>query len=125
MRQLCISTVFSVSDDRSELWFRNQRTQVKSIQTIQNNVMRRVAGAFKTTSIKALEAEVELMLITQRLTHKHRTYATRILQVADTHSVRQCIDETEEDTQLTYVMSTLSDVDQNRLEEIKMFVHEP
>ena len=87
--------------------------------------MRRVAGAFKTTSIKALEAEVELILITQRLTHKHRTYATRMLQVADTYSVRQCIDETEEDTQLTYVMSTLSDVDQNRLEEIKMFVYEP
>ena len=125
MRQLCISTVFSVSDYGSELWFRNQRTQVKSIQTIQNNVMRRVAGAFKTTSIKALEAEIELMPTTQRLAHKHRTYATRMLQVADTHPVRQCIDETEEDTQLTYVMSTLSDVDQNRLEEIKMFVHEP
>ena len=61
IRQLCISTVFSVSDYGSELWFRNQRTQVKSIQTIQNNVMRRIAGAFKTTSIKALEAEVELM----------------------------------------------------------------
>jgi hypothetical protein len=28
---------------------------------IQNNVMRRVAEAFKTTSIKALEAETELM----------------------------------------------------------------
>ena len=48
-----------------------------------------------------------------------------MLQVANTHPVRQCIDETEKDTQLTYVMSTLSDVDQNRLEEIKMFVHEP
>ena len=71
MRQLCMSTVFSVSDYGSELWFRNQRTQVKSIQTIQNNVMRRVAGAFKTTSIKALEAEVELMSTTQRLLDKH------------------------------------------------------
>ena len=125
MRQLCMSTVFSVSDYGSELWFRNQCTQVKSIQTIQNNVMRRVAGAFKTTSIKALEAEVELMPTTQRLLDKHRKYAIRMLQVADTHPVRQCIDETESSTQLTYVMSTLSDVDQNRLEEIKMFVHEP
>ena len=88
MRQLYILTVFSVSDYGLELWFRNQRTQVKSIQTIQNNVMRRVAEAFKTTSIKALEAEIELMSTTQRLAHKHRTYATRMLQVADTHSVR-------------------------------------
>ena len=34
MRQLCMSTVLSVSDYGSELWFRNQRTQVKSIQTV-------------------------------------------------------------------------------------------
>ena len=125
MRQLCISTVFSVSDYRSELWFRNQRTQVKSIQTIQNNVMRRIAGAFKTILIKALEAEVELMLTTQRLFDKHRKYVIRMLHVANTHSVRQCIDEIKYDTQLTYVMSTLPNVDHNNLEKIRMFVHEP
>ena len=42
-----------------------------------------------------------------------------------THLVRQYVNETESNTQLAYVMSTLSDVDQNRLEEIKMFVYEP
>src|SRR5438105_3970637 len=125
MRQLCMSTVFSVSDYGSELWFRNQRTQVKSIQTIQNNVIRRIAGAFKTTSIKALEAEVELMPTTQRLFDKHRKYAIRMLHVANTHPVRQYIDETKYDTQLTYVMSTLPNVDHNNLEEIRMFVYEP
>ena len=87
--------------------------------------MRRVAGAFKTILIKALEAEVELMPTTQRLLDKHRKYAIRMLQVADTHPVRQCIDETESSTQLAYIMSTLSHVDQDKLEEIKMFVHEP
>src|SRR5205085_10110365 len=87
--------------------------------------MRRVAGAFKITSIKVLEAEIELIPTTQRLLNKYRKYAIRMLQVADTHPVRQCIDETESSTQLAYVMSTLSNVDQNRLEEIKMFVHEP
>ena len=61
MRQLCISTVFSVSDYGSEVWFRNQLNFVKDIQTVQNNTMRRIADVFKTTSIKALKAEVELM----------------------------------------------------------------
>jgi len=87
--------------------------------------MRRIAEAFKTTSIKALEAEVELMLTTQRLFDKHRKYAIRILYVVNTHSVRQCIDETKYDTQLTYVMSILPNVDHNNLKEIRMFVHEP
>ena len=60
--------------------------------------MRRVAEAFKTILIKALEAEVELMLTTQCLLDKHRKYAIRMLQVADTHPVPQCVDETESNT---------------------------
>ena len=36
MRQLCISTVFSVSDYGSEVWFRNQSNFVKEMQTVQN-----------------------------------------------------------------------------------------
>src|SRR5438105_2972739 len=34
MRQLCISTVFSVSDYGSEVWFRNQQSFVREIQTV-------------------------------------------------------------------------------------------
>jgi hypothetical protein len=53
--------------------------------------MRRVAGAFKTTLIKALEAETELMSTKQQLYNKHRKYAVRMLQVTETHNIRQCI----------------------------------
>src|SRR5437660_1435689 len=134
MRQLCISTVFSVSDYGSKVWFRNQLNFVKDIQTIQNNAMRRIADAFKTTSIKALEAEVELMSTKQRLFDRLRKYAIRMLHVTNTHNVRQCIDNYENayededriDTQTSYVMKTLQqNTEKDKLEKIEMFTYEP
>src|SRR6185295_4755819 len=93
MRQLCISTVFSVSDYGSEVWFQNQRTFVKEIQTVQNSIIRRIVGVFRTTLIRALKAETELILIKQRLLNKQRKYALRMLQITDTHNVRKYVIE--------------------------------
>jgi len=130
MRQLCISTVFSVSDYGSEIWFKDQKTYVRDIQSIQNKAMRRVAGAFRTTSIRALEAETELMSTRQRLFDKHRKYATRVLQMTDNHSTRERLTNDNDDnesaqTQLHYVMSTLKDSYKSEydeyIERIKIF----
>jgi hypothetical protein len=95
--------------------------------------MRRVAEAFKTTSIKALEAETELMSTKQRLYNKHRKYAVRMLQVTETHNIRQCIDEYENehenknriDTQISYITNTLQqNINREKLKNIEMFIHE-
>src|SRR5215213_3330274 len=136
MRQLCISTVFSISDYDSEIWFKDQKTYVRDIQSIQNKAMRKVAGAFRTTSIRALEAETELMSTRQRLFDKHRKYATRVLQMTDKHSTRERLTNDNDDnennnesaqTQLHYVMSTLKDSYKSEydehIEQIKMFTH--
>src|SRR5215213_9453627 len=136
MRQLCISTIFSISDYGSEIWFQDQKTYVRDIQSVQNKAMRRVAGAFRTISIRALEAETELMSTRQRLFDKHRKYATRVLQMTDKHSIQTRLtndndENNNEDaqTQLHYVMSTLkenynSEYDEH-IERIKMFTYKP
>ena len=77
--------------------------------------MRRIAGVFKIMSIKALKAEVELMLIKQRLFDRLRKYAIRMLQITSTYNIRQsikkyeemCENEDEINTQISYIMKTL------------------
>ena len=95
--------------------------------------MRRIAGVFKTTSIKALKAEVELMSTKQRLFDRLRKYAIRMMHVTNTHNVRQCIDKYENayededriDTQISYIMKTLQqNIEKDKLKKIEMFTYE-
>jgi hypothetical protein len=58
----------------------------------------------------------------------------RMLQVTETHNIRQCIDEYENehenenriDTQISYIINTLQqNINREKLENIEMFIHEP
>ena len=60
LRQLYKSCITTVADFGAEVWWNQQKTQNLPFQRLQNQAMRKIAGAFKTTPIAALEAELGL-----------------------------------------------------------------
>ena len=56
--------------------------------------MRKIAGAFKTTPIAALEAELELPPADLRLDRIQRAYATRLLTLPENHPVLELCPDT-------------------------------
>ena len=60
LRQLYQSCITTVADFGAEVWWNQQKTQLLPFQKLQNMAMRKIAGAFKTTPIAVLEAELGL-----------------------------------------------------------------
>src|ERR1700754_4696680 len=56
----CPRTLTYVSNFGAEVWWNQQKTQSLPFQRLQNQAMRKIAGAFKTTPIASLEAELGL-----------------------------------------------------------------
>ena len=74
-----------MADFGSEVWWNNQKTQSNPLQRIQNQALRKIAGAFKTTPIAALEAELGLLPVDIRLDLRQQNYTIRLLSMPDTH----------------------------------------
>ena len=87
LRQLYQSCITTVADFGAEVWWNQQKTQCRSFQQLQNQAMRKIAGAFKTTPIAALEAELGLPPADLRLDRIQRAYATRLLTLPENHPV--------------------------------------
>jgi hypothetical protein len=85
LHQLYQSCITTVVDFGSEVWWNGQKSQSNSLQKIQNQALRKIAGAFRTTPIAALEAEIALYPVDIRLDLRNRNYATRLLTLPDTH----------------------------------------
>jgi ribonuclease HI len=85
LRQLYQSCITTVADFGSEVWWNGQKSQSNLLQKIQNQALRKIAGAFRTTPIAALEAEIGLFPVDIRLDLRSRNYATRLLTLPDTH----------------------------------------
>src|ERR1700704_7181214 len=82
LHQSCITTI---ADFGSEIWWNGQKSQSNPLQKIQNQALRKIAGAFRTTPIAALEAEIGLFPVDIRLELRNKNYATRLLSLPDTH----------------------------------------
>ena len=85
LRQLYQSCITTVADFGSEVWWNNQKTQSHPLQRIQNQALRKIAGAFKTTPVAALESELGLLPVDIRLDLRQRNYTIRLLSMPDTH----------------------------------------
>jgi hypothetical protein len=62
LRQLYQSCITTVADFSVEVWWNQQKNQSLPLQMLQNQAMRKIAGAFKTTLVAALEAEPIFLL---------------------------------------------------------------
>jgi len=90
LRQLYLACVTSVSDYGSILWWgKENQSQVRPLQAIQNLASRRILGVFKSAPIIPMELEAALLAPIVRLNHSRRRYALRILKLSKTHPVRE------------------------------------
>jgi hypothetical protein len=89
MIQLYKSCVCTVSDYGAEIWFKDQKSYLSKLQSLQNKAARKILGAFSTTPISALEAEAAILPINLRLKHQQRRYALRILTLDQSHPIRK------------------------------------
>ena len=94
LRQLYQSCITIVADFGAEVWWNQQKTQSLPFQRIQNQAMRKIDGAFKTTPIAALAAELGLPPADLQLDRIQRAYATRLLTLPQNHPVLELCPET-------------------------------
>jgi len=89
IRQLYISTVCSVADFGSEIWWRGQKGYARRLQLVQNTALRKITGAFRTSPVTALEAEQEVVPVAARLNLQQKKYSLRVLRMKYTHPIRK------------------------------------
>src|SRR5205085_8107504 len=85
LRQPYESCITTVADFGAEVWWNQQKSQLAPFQKLQNMAMRKIAGAFKTTPITVLEAELGLPAADLRLDKTQRAYATRLFTLPKNH----------------------------------------
>ena len=94
LRQLYQSYITTVADFGVEVWWNQQKTHSQPLQRLQNEAMRKIAGALKTTPIAALEAELGLPPADLRLDRIQRAYATRLFTLPENHPVLELCPDT-------------------------------
>ena len=62
MRQLYIACISSVADYGVPVWWNNQKNMLEKFQKLQNIALRKILGAFKTSSINIMELEASIPL---------------------------------------------------------------
>src|SRR5205807_3956423 len=85
LRQLYQSCITTVADLGAEVWWNQQKTQLSPFQKLQNMAMKKIAGAFKTTPIAALEAELGLPPANLRLNRIQRAFTARLFTLPENH----------------------------------------
>ena len=56
-RQIYLSCIVSISDYGSEIWYNGQKKYKKLFQNLQNRMIRKILGTFKTTTDESIEIE--------------------------------------------------------------------
>ncbi len=69
------------------IWWRGQKSLLKPLQSIQNLVLRKILGVFKTAPIIPLEIETALPPPEIRLNSILRKYALRMLKISQMHPI--------------------------------------
>jgi ribonuclease HI len=87
LRQLYLACVTSISDYGSPIWWRGQKSLLKPLQSIQNLVLRKILGVFKTAPIIPLEIETALPPPEIRLNSILRKYALRMLKISQMYLI--------------------------------------
>ncbi len=91
MRRLYIACVASIADYGVSIWWKNQQYLLDKFNKLQNSALRRILEAFKTSSVSAMEIEALLSPTQVRFEKLCKNYALRILQMQDSHSIKQSL----------------------------------
>ncbi|KAF5378148.1 hypothetical protein D9615_007630 [Tricholomella constricta] len=77
----------------SPVWWSGKKTHINILDKVQNTALRHIAGAFKTTPIKALEVDLAIPPIDLTLDLVNARYADRLHKISDTNPVIQRLPE--------------------------------
>ncbi len=88
-KQLYLKCVTSISDYGAEIWWNNQKSYLVKFRKLQNAALRKILGAFRTSSIDAMQIEAEIPSMKIRLDQKCKNYAIQIVELSKKHSIRK------------------------------------
>jgi ribonuclease HI len=80
LRKVYLQSVVPIMTYASPVWFSGikQKSRVDKLQKVQNQAMRKIAGAFRTTNVEALESIFSLPPMVSVLAKINYKYATRL-----------------------------------------------
>ncbi|RDB27809.1 putative RNA-directed DNA polymerase from transposon BS [Hypsizygus marmoreus] len=84
--QACIVPVLTYA---SPIWWTGKKTHANMLEKVQNSALRHIAGAFRTTPIKALEIDLAIPPISLALDLANARYADRLHKLNTTNPVIQ------------------------------------
>jgi ribonuclease HI len=88
MRQLYIACITSIADYGVPIWWNNQKHLLEKYQKLQNQALRKILGAFKTSPSMAMELEAAIPPPKIRFNKICKNYALRIMQMPKNHPIR-------------------------------------
>ncbi len=88
-KQLYLTCITSISDYDVEIWWNNQKSYLVKFRKLQNAALRKILNAFRTSSINAMQIEVEISSMKIRLDQKCKNYAIQIVELLKKHSIRK------------------------------------
>ena len=88
-RKLYLSCIIPISDYGSEIWYNGKKKYEKLFQNLQNRMIRKILGTFKTTHIQAMEIKSLVLLVKLRLSIKNQKYTIRLLKIAENNPICQ------------------------------------
>ncbi len=88
-KQLYLACVTSISDYDVEIWWNNQKSYLVKFRKLQNAALRKTLSVFWTSSIDAMQIEVEILSMKMQLNQKCKNYAIWIVELSKKHSIRK------------------------------------
>ena len=88
MRQLYNACITSVADYGVPVWWKNQKFLLDKYKRLQNQALRKILGAFKSSPIYAMEVEASLPPPEVRFNKICMNYSLRIMQLGKNHVLR-------------------------------------
>ena len=88
MRQLYIACITSIADYGIPIWWNKQKELLSRFQQLQNSMLRKILGAFKTSPIAAMEIEASVIPVNIRFEKACKSYAFRAIQMNINHPIQ-------------------------------------
>ncbi len=88
-KQLYLACITSISDYDVKIWWNNQKSYLVKFRKLQNAALRKILSVFQTSSINAMQIEVEISLMKMQLDQKCKNYAIQIVELLKKHFIRK------------------------------------
>ncbi len=88
-KQLYLTCITFISDYDVEIWWNNQKSYLVKFRKLQNAALRKILSVFWTSSIDAMQIEVEISSMKMQLDQKCKNYAIQIVELSKKHSIRK------------------------------------